>query len=48
MSSGIYLVENEDLIEMTEEPYDSEDLLQTLLEISVSVCQCGSTIGDEE
>ena len=32
MSGGIFLIrENDELIEMTEQPYDSEDLLQGLL-----------------
>lgn len=32
MSGGIYLIRNNDeLIEMREHPYDSEDLLQTLV-----------------
>jgi hypothetical protein len=32
MGGGIYLIQNgEQLVEMAEEPYDSEDLLQMLL-----------------
>ena len=32
MNPGIFLIqENGDLVEMNEQPYDSEDLLQTLL-----------------
>jgi hypothetical protein len=31
MSGGIFLLDGEELVEMREQPYDSEDLLQTLL-----------------
>ena len=31
MSGGIFVLNGEELVAMHEEPYDSEDLLQTLL-----------------
>ena len=31
MAGGIYLVQGDDLVPMTEQPYESEDLLQQLL-----------------
>jgi hypothetical protein len=32
MSDGIFLLQGDDLVEMRQQPYDSEDVLQTLLE----------------
>jgi hypothetical protein len=30
MAGSIFLIQGDDLVEMTERPYDSEDVLQTL------------------